>query len=82
MSTRLMRGASASLGSLLVTDATLSRTSCTARSRFSDSLNWTSTTPAFSREKLWILSIPLIPATASSIGLTTWFSISPGPAPR
>ena len=82
MSTRLMTGASASLGSLPVASATLSRTSCTARSRLSESLNWTKTTPEFSREKEWILSMPLMPATASSMGLTTWVSISPGPAPR
>ncbi|HYO71584.1 MAG TPA: hypothetical protein VEU33_36450 [Archangium sp.] len=38
-------------------------------------MNWTMTVPTFSQLKEWILSTPLMPATASSTGLMIWVSI-------
>ena len=81
MSMRETFGASASRGRF-PTPATLSRTSCTARSSGTVSLNCTKMSPTFSRAKLWMTSTPWMPATASSMGLLTCASISAGPAPR
>ena len=62
--------------------ATLSRTSCMARSCDIDSLNCTKTRPiVLARERLDASRRPLMPATASSMGLTTCVSISVGPGP-
>jgi len=80
-STRLTFGRSASRGNSDCACATLSRTSCTARSRLSLSLNCTAMVLAFSRDQECILSMPLMPAIESSSGLVTCVSISPGPAP-